>query len=291
LTPSDLPLWFHLSAAGLFGACLGSFLNVVIARVPEGRSVVRPGSACPRCRAAIRWYDNVPVLSWLALRARCRHCAQPISARYPLVEVLVAGAAVLSVWRHGPGMVAVAELAFTSTLVALAAIDLDTWLLPHALTLPLVALGLGASAFGLTPARTLTSAALGAATGAGLFWLIAVVGTKVFKREAMGFGDVVLLGAIGAFLGLPALLPVVLLSSLQGALVGLVQLWLGRAEPGPGAETAREEAPAVPGGEADDWTPPRHALPFGPFLALAALEWLVWRGQIAAAVPGLDVFL
>jgi leader peptidase (prepilin peptidase)/N-methyltransferase len=291
LTPADLPPWFPLAAAGLFGACLGSFLNVVIARVPEGRSVVRPGSACPRCRAEIRWYDNVPVLSWLLLRARCRSCGQPISARYPLVELVVAGAAVLSVWRHGPGWAAVAELAFMATLVALAAIDLDTWLLPHALTLPLIALGLLASALGLTPARTLASAALGAATGGGLFWLVSVVGTWVFKREAMGFGDVVLLAGIGAFLGLPALLPVILLSSLQGALVGVVQLWLGRAQPGPAGEAGGRDAPPAPDGEADDWVPPRHALPFGPFLALAALEWLLWRGTIAAAVPGLDLFL
>jgi len=292
VTAADLPTGFLLTMAGAFGACLGSFLNVVIARVPHGRSVVRPGSACPRCHAAIAWYDNVPVLSWLLLRARCRRCGLPISARYPLVELLVTGAALLATWRHGPTWAALAELAFAATLVALAFIDLDTWLLPHALTLPLAALGLGASALGLTPARTLASAAMGGAAGAGFFWLVSVVGTAVFKREAMGFGDVVLIGALGAFLGLPALLPVILLSSLQGAVVGIIQLRLGRAEPGPEAGGEPPSKAAAAGdGEDDAWVPPRHALPFGPFLALAALEWLYLSHRIAALVPGLDVFL
>jgi len=302
VTLSELPSGFVLTYAGVVGACVGSFLNVVIARLPHERSIVRPGSACPRCRTPIRWFDNIPVLSWLWLRARCRSCGGPISARYPLVELSVAGVAVLAAFRHGPGPAALVEFLFVAALLALALIDLDTWLLPHALTLPLLGLGLAASALGLTPARTIGVAAMGAAVGAGFFWLVSLVGRLVFKREAMGFGDVVLLGGIGAYLGLPALLPVVLLSSLQGAVVGLAQVWLGRAEPGPqegagrggSARTATGDGAVEAsgdGGAEDDWVPPRHALPFGPFLALAAVEWLLLRGRVAAAIPGFEVFL
>jgi leader peptidase (prepilin peptidase)/N-methyltransferase len=257
---------------------------VVIARVPAGLSVVRPRSRCPRCQAAIAWYDNVPVLSWLALRARCRRCGQPISARYPLVEALVAALAGAAAWRHGPSLAWGAEVAFLALLVALAFIDLDTWLLPWALTVPLTLLALGLGAAGATPAGTFGLALVGWGCGFGLFLLVHLVGEKVFKKEAMGFGDVVLLGAIGGWLGPLGLLPVILLSSLQGAAVGVALLLAGKGEPGP----APGQAPSA--GE-DDWVPPRHAIPYGPWLALAAAEWLLLGPLLARAVPVLSTFL
>jgi leader peptidase (prepilin peptidase)/N-methyltransferase len=285
----DAPAPWHLIEAlwaGILGACVGSFLNVVIARVPAGESIVRPASRCPRCRNPIRWYDNVPVISWILLRARCRRCGQPISIRYPAVELLGAGAALLAWHRHGLSVEGLAELVMASFLVALAAIDLDTWLLPHALTWPLIALGLLCSAAGIGPAPALWSSAAGAGAGFAAFALVGWVGKRLAGREALGFGDVWLLAGLGAWLGLGALLPVVLLASTQGALIGIVLMLAGRTPTG-----ERPAGPASqPAGDGDDWVPPRHAVPFGPFLALGALEWLYLGGWLAGAVPALEVF-
>ncbi len=306
------------------GAVVGSFLNVVIARLPRGESVVRPRSRCPRCGAAIAWYDNVPILSWILLRARCRACRGPIHWRYPLVEALGALAALLAWQRHGLSLPAAAELAFAAALLALAFIDLDSWLLPHAITWPLLAAGVAAAAAGLGPAP-LRSSLWGAGLGFAAFAAVAWVGERVFKREALGFGDVWLLAGIGAWLGMGALLPVVLFASLQGSVVGIALILLGKATPGPspapppspGASpsatptstaaptptstatltptpaptpTATSTAIPTPSPALDDWVPPRNAVPFGPFLALGALQWL-WLGEtLARLFPVLRTF-
>jgi leader peptidase (prepilin peptidase)/N-methyltransferase len=267
----------------LVGAAIGSFLNVVVARLPAGESVVSPRSRCPRCGAPIAWYDNLPVVSWLVLRGRCRRCAAPISFRYVVVELLGAGAALLAWQRHGLSAAAAAELLFVALLLALAFIDLATWLLPHALTWPLIGAGLLAAALGLSMAPSLAEAAGGAGAGFAAFALVAWVGSAVAKKEAMGWGDVWLLAGLGAWLGIRALLPVVLLASVQGSVVGLLLVAAGKAQPGPPAG-----APAPEGDE--DWVPPRNAVPFGPFLALAALEWLYLSAPLASLVPALDVF-
>jgi leader peptidase (prepilin peptidase)/N-methyltransferase len=294
------------------GASVGSFLNVVIARVPAGESIVRPRSRCPRCLSQIAWYDNLPVVSWIALRGRCRRCGTAISPRYLLVELLGAAAAWLAWQRHGLSLAGLAELAFVELLVALAFIDLATWLLPHALTWPLLATGVLASALGLSAAATFRSSALGAATGFAGFALVAWVGKLAAKKEALGFGDVWLLSGLGAWLGVGALLPVVLLSSVQGSVYGVAMLVLGRGEPGPPAGRQQEapegagEGPAptsedaegcgegsageASGGEVDDWVPPRNAVPFGPFLVAGGLEWLYLSGWLASHLPGLRVF-
>jgi len=312
------------------GAAVGSFLNVVIARVPAGESVVSPRSRCPRCRRPISWRDNLPVVSWLLLRGRCRACGAPISPRYLAVELLGAAAAFVAWRRHGLSPEAAAELVLVALLVALAFIDLATWLLPYALTLPLLVAGLGASALGLSAAPSLASSAAGAAVGFAVFALVAFVGKAIARKEAMGMGDVWLLAGIGAWLGLPALLPVVLLASIQGSVAGLLLMASGRAEPGPRAESPPSSGepppsetgsstafhggdkpppsetgssaafhggdepsaspPGVAGDEDEAWVPPRNAVPFGPFLALGALEWLYLAGPLASLVPVLDVF-
>jgi leader peptidase (prepilin peptidase)/N-methyltransferase len=306
----------------LVGATIGSFLNVVIARVPAGQSIVRPGSRCPRCASPIRWYDNVPILSWLWLRARCRTCGAPISFRYPLVEVLGASAALVAFGRHGLSGAAAAELAFAAALVALAFIDVDTWLLPNTITWPLIAFGLAMAWLGVTPAGSVRAAVQGAGLGFGAFGLIAWLGEKVFRKEALGFGDVWLLAGLGGWMGPSALLPVVLLASIQGSIVGLALLALGRGEPGPegrapaggslrqGTDSRPEgdeeaaPAPEIPTPAPDsrppgprhvsapeaEWVPPRHAVPFGPFLVAGALEWLWLGGLLARAVPVLQLF-
>ena len=294
--PAQL-FWFGALWSFAVGAVVGSFLNVVIARVPAGLSVVRPPSRCPRCLSPIRWTDNIPVLSWLLLRGRCRRCQAPISWRYPLVEILGGLAALAAFARHGLSATALAEFAFASALLALSFIDLDTWLLPHAITVPLLAAGVLLSWAALTPTSVAGSLA-GAAVGWGSFALISFVGEKVLRREALGFGDVWLLGAIGAWLGAKAILPVVLLASIQGTVVGLALVLLGRSQPGPDQgeppDRSGPGAGAVPvagaDGAADPWVPPRHAVPFGPFLAGGALEWLWLQAWLAAAVPSLSLF-
>ena len=289
-----MPSTFLYAWSVLLGAVVGSFLNVVIARVPKGESVVRPRSRCPKCQVPIAWYDNVPVVSFLLLRARCRSCGAPISWRYPLVELLGAAAALLAVVRQGFSGAAAAEFAFVLTLVALAFIDTDTWLLPHALTWPLMVAGQGAAALGLSSASP-RSSALGLLLGVLGFAAVRELGQRAFKKEALGYGDVWLLGGIGAWLGASALLPVVLLASLQGAVVGGALLLLGRGTPGPdegprasGARGGGGEEPAPQ--EEEDWIPPRHAVPFGPFLAAAALEWLYLSHVLARLVPALSPF-
>jgi leader peptidase (prepilin peptidase) / N-methyltransferase len=296
------PSWVADAYVLVVGACVGSFLNVVIARLPHGKSLISPPSACPRCGAHIAWRDNVPILSWLLLRGRCRNCARPISGRYPLVELLTA-LLVFAVWRrYGPQWATLGYAVFASALVALTYIDLDTWLLPHEITWPLLAAGLLSPLW--NPAVHWPDSLLGAAVGFALFGSIALIGEKLLHKEMMGWGDVWLLAGIGAWLGWQALLPVVLLSAVQGSIVGAVLLAVGR---GP-AEKARAEASAASSsrmgkqsGEADgerppastwysgqpppdqpphaadeeDWVPPPHAVPFGPFLALAALEVLL----------------
>jgi leader peptidase (prepilin peptidase) / N-methyltransferase len=294
---AQLPLVFHLWVFAA-GAVIGSFLNVVIARVPKGESIVSPGSRCPRCKAEIRWFDNLPVLSWLILRARCRRCGEPISSRYPMVELLTAVLFVAVVRVHGPTLASLGYALFAAALVALAFIDLDTWLLPHQITWPLLAAGLASPLW--NPDLRFLDSALAAAAGFLLFAAIALVGEKLLKRETMGWGDVWLLAGIGAWLGPHALLPVVMLSAVQGAVIGGILIAVGRdpakrqpaapvevpvpaaTVPSSAPEGAASEPPLDHSSSDDDWVPPKHAVPYGPFLALAALEQLLIGGRLAA---------
>jgi leader peptidase (prepilin peptidase) / N-methyltransferase len=305
----------------LVGAVVGSFLNVVVGRVPAGESVVSPGSRCPTCKTPIRWYDNVPVASWLVLRARCRACGTRISIRYPLVELAGGALGLVAFLRQGVSGAAAVELAFTATLLALALIDLDTWLLPNAITWPLLGTGLALSWWGITPAGAVQASAYGAGIGFVVFAAISVGAEKLLKKEAMGFGDVWLLAGLGGWMGVGALLPIVLFASIQGSVVGIGLVLLGRGEPGP-KEVAPLPGPlpAPPGEgvhgtpgegvhgtpgegihgtpgqggrgteEEDDWVPPKHAVPFGPFLVLGAVEWLWFSGPLARLVPVLELF-
>ena len=231
MTP-DLDPWLALSptawpwTALVVGLVLGSFSNVVIYRLPLGRSVVRPGSACPGCGSPIRWWDNVPVLSWLALRARCRHCGARISARYPLVE-LANGLLYFAVARAmPPGAQAVVTMAFVTALLVLSLIDLDHHLLPDAITLPFIAIGVLASLLPGPP--SLLESALSAAGGFLGFAAIAWAAERHYKEEALGQGDWKMAAMLGAFLGWKALLVTVFFACLVGAVVGLGLMAAGR---------------------------------------------------------------
>ena len=225
--------------AGVVGAVVGSFLNVVIHRLPRGESLVHPRSRCPACGRQIAGYDNVPIVSWLALRGRCRHCGEPISPRYPLVELLTALAFVAVVLVRGFDDDLVLELPFVAALIALAGIDLDHKLLPNKIVYPLAAYGLIATA--LVERDDLVEHVV-AGAGAFAFLLAAVI---AYPR-GMGMGDVKLAGAMGLYLG-ASVIPALLVAFLSGSVAGIVIL-------------AREGAAAR-----------KKAIPFGVFLALGGI--------------------
>ena len=216
----------------IMGLLFGSFLNVVIARVPEGLSIVKPRSRCPRCGHTLAWFENIPLFSWMALRGRCRSCGQPISWRYPLIELLTALLFLACQRRFGWTPELVASLVLVMLLVPLSFIDLEHRILPRELTLPGIAAGVVLSVpLGMTRLR---DSVIGALAGYFLFWGMEWLGEKIFKKEALGAGDKDLLALIGAFLTWKALLGVIFLSSLQGAVVGsLLLLTRGRAGPAP----------------------------------------------------------
>jgi leader peptidase (prepilin peptidase) / N-methyltransferase len=256
---------------------VGSFLNVVIHRLPrmmenewraqcaelEGRelpdtgryNLLVPRSRCPSCSTPIRARDNIPVLSWLLLKGKCASCRTPISVRYPLVEALTAVLSGLIAWRFGLGLTAGLALILTWALIALTFIDADTTLLPDDLTIPLLWLGLLANLLGVFPGVTLRDAVLGAVAGYLSLWLIYWSFKLTTGKEGMGYGDFKLLAALGAWMGWKALLPIVLLASVVGALVGIALIVLARR--------GRE----IP-------------IPFGPYLASAGFFVLLFGDRL-----------
>lgn len=263
-------LGFPLAAG--FGLLVGSFLNVVILRLPrrmewqwkrDSREILGepelydpppPGivverSHCPHCGHQLSWYENIPVLSWLALRGKCRSCKAPISMQYPAVELLTMLLFVACVWRFGFGWQGFGALVLTGFLVAASGIDVRTQLLPDSLTLPLMWLGLIASLDNLyMPAKP---ALLGAVVGYASLWTVWWLFKQATGKEGMGHGDFKLLAALGAWCGLSGLLPIILLSAVAGAIIGSVML-------------------AVQG--RDRSTP----IPFGPYLAIAGWVTFMW---------------
>jgi leader peptidase (prepilin peptidase)/N-methyltransferase len=273
--------WFLPGAAGVLGACIGSFLNVVILRVPAGRSIVRPGSHCA-CGAPIAWFDNLPVLSWFILRGRARCCGRPYSARYPLVEALTA-ALFVACWLRLPPAVAVCGWVLVSGLVAATFIDLDHLIIPDVFTIGLGLAGIAASL--LVPAlhgeqgasyladslRSGADALVGLVAGSGLVLWIAVLAEAVLGQEAMGFGDIKFVGAIGAFCGWHG----AVFAVFGGAAVGSV--WTTAAIGW--QKLARRTAPLAPRAETSEGEPAALGfgvhVPFGPMLAAAAAVYVL----------------
>ncbi len=250
---------------GLFGLLIGSFLNVCIYRWPRDRSVVRPRSACPACGKPIAWYDNIPVLSYLILRARCRQCGAGIDWRYPVVELITAISFAYFVQHDGLSLEAAKYCIFAAILIALVFTDLETLLLPDELTLGGCAIGFGFAAFVPVPdtsfhlvaslfgaeltgrAAMLGEALFGAIVPAGSIWLGGWLFEKLRHKQGLGFGDVKMLAMIGAFLGIRGALLTIILGSLAGSVVGLSYIKL----------TGKDAA--------------TYQLPFGSFLGAAAL--------------------
>jgi leader peptidase (prepilin peptidase)/N-methyltransferase len=273
----DLPLTVWIAIAGVLGLLVGSFLNVVILRLParldaswrrEAHEVlglelseeeplppgiVREGSHCPHCKHPLAAHDNIPVLGWLLLRGRCRYCQAPISIQYPLVELLTGILSAIIVWKFGPTWTGLSGLFLTWALVALSGIDFRTQLLPDQITLPLLWAGLllSLTQMFVAPPAAILGAAIGYLSLWSVYWLFKLLTGK----EGMGFGDFKLLAALGAWMGPMSLLPTILLSSLIGALVGGTLIAL------------RKHGREVP-------------IPFGPFIAIAGWVWFVAGEQL-----------
>lgn len=266
----------------LIGLAVGSFINVLIVRLPAGTSIVTPRSRCPHCGHTLAWWENVPLVSWMALRGKCRACKAPISVRYPLVEASTALLFLAALARFDWTWPLVSALLLITVLVPLTFIDLEHWLLPFSLTLPGIVLGvLSQLPQGLDALR---DGAIGAGVGFAAFWALEWIGEKAFRKEALGGGDKYLLALIGAFQTYRCLLGIVLLTSLQASIVGLVLLAVrGRAGPAPKAQ-ANEPSEAAEVDE-DDWVPGPTNIPLGPWLALASLEVLFFGERLARWLP------
>ncbi|WP_417700346.1 prepilin peptidase [Pseudoalteromonas lipolytica] len=272
--------WFYLLTVGLVSLCIGSFLNVVIYRLPlmmkrEWQSecrllladeltinhteeptpfnLVTPNSTCPQCKAPIKIWQNIPVISWLILKGRCASCEAPISVRYPIVEMLTASLSLAVAVVFGASELALLYIVITWVLIALTFIDIDHMLLPDQLTLPLVWLALIAAVMNITiaPSDAIIGAAIGYLSLWSVYWLFKLATGK----EGMGYGDFKLLAVFGALLGWQAILTIVLLSSVVGAFIGMLQIII----------------------QGKDKTTP---IPFGPYLAIAGWVTLLWGEQI-----------
>ncbi len=247
-------------AAFAFGLVIGSFLNVCIYQIPAGRSIVRPRSSCPACGHLVRGWDNVPVLSWILLRGRCRDCGARISARYPLVELLSGGFAVLTAERFGVGWEGLLMFALVAAFLVITFIDIDPRIIPDVISLPGIAVGVAASVLpwliaGMQPAdtdlpvRTPLESLVGMLVGGGSLFLVAWGYERITGREGMGGGDIKLLAMIGAFMGWKGVFFTIFVASLTGTVAGLALMLRQR------------------GGM-------KLAVPFGPFLAIGAIAYL-----------------
>jgi leader peptidase (prepilin peptidase) / N-methyltransferase len=275
---SLIPSFLAQTYAFIVGACIGSFLNVCIVRWPAERSVLRPRSRCPRCGNQLAWFENVPVLSWIALRGRCRCCDEPISPMYPIVELIVALGWMLSVHHYGLTLDALRVAVFGTVLLGVAITDARHYLIPDGFTLfgLAFALATSAAAFFLGETHVFATpynALIGACTGAGMIAIVGWIGEVMTKREAMGLGDVTLMAFVGAALGPSRALITVFVGATLGAIafagVVIPVTLLRRGQ-------AREQTELALG------SPPFETplVPFGVFLAPAALLTLFWGNTL-----------
>lgn len=224
----------------IFGALVGSFLNVCIIRLPKEESIIVPGSHCPHCKTHIKFYDNIPLISYLLLGAKCRYCHETISLQYPLIEGVTAISSLLLFIKFGPSASYLFYFSFVSALIIITVIDLFHQIIPDVISLPGIGVGLLASL--VVPHQTFFNSLIGMLSGGGSLFLVATLYHWWFKREGMGGGDVKLLAMIGAFLGWKSVILTILLSSLIGSVVGIIIMVL----------------------KGKDF---KYAIPFGPFLS------------------------
>ncbi len=237
----------------VLGALIGSFLNVCIYRIPAGKSVVSPPSSCPVCNHRIRWFENIPIVSYLFLGGKCSSCKLKISLRYPAIEALAGLLFVLVYSSFGYSPVTLVYWLFAATLIVITFIDFDHQIIPDIISLPGIPIGFACSFF--IPWLSWLDSLLGILLGGGILFAVAWLYEVLAKREGMGGGDIKLLAMLGAFLGWNAILPVIFIASLVGSLVGVPVMIMQKKDS-------------------------RLAIPFGPFLAGAALVYLFWGKQI-----------
>jgi leader peptidase (prepilin peptidase)/N-methyltransferase len=255
--PIDLIVNLFVFFAGM---CIGSFLNVCIYRIPAGLSVAYPPSSCPRCDQSIRFYDNIPVISYIILRGRCRSCAAPIAIRYPLVEMLTGLAAWCVFAKHGPSLATLTYFVFIAVLIIITFIDIDHQIIPDILSLPGIPLFLAAGLW--TTPISWSEALAGIAIGGGSLLLVALVYRHLTGKDGMGMGDVKLLAMIGAMIGWKGVCFTIFFSSVVGSLVGLFLMM----KTGGSLKTR---------------------LPFGPFLAIGAVAYVFYGPELIDAYLGL----
>jgi leader peptidase (prepilin peptidase)/N-methyltransferase len=217
---------FEIACAAAFGLLFGSFLNVCIVRWPAEQSVISPRSRCPQCQSLIAWYDNIPILSWLLLGARCRRCKLPIPVRYPLVELAVGVLWGAAVWRYGVTVEALRAAVFGTLLLGIAVTDAREYIIPDQFSVGGMVIGVLLAALG--GMLSWEHALLGAGAGFALLWLIAVAGTRLFGEDAMGGGDVKMMAMIGAFLGWQGVLLTLFLGALLGTIIFLPIKLMGK---------------------------------------------------------------
>ncbi len=240
--------------AALLGAIIGSFLNVVILRLPqEGASIVFPGSHCPQCKTPLSWYENIPVFSYVVQRGKCRHCKISISWQYPVVESITALLATALILKFGLTISFLGYFVFTAALVVVIFVDIQHQIIPDVISLSGIVLGFLFSF--VNPQVTWTSSLLGLLLGGGVLYLVALCYFLLRKIEGMGGGDIKLLAMLGAFLGWQSLLFIIFFSSLTGSIIGIVFLTLVKKDH-------------------------KTRIPFGPFLSLAALCYLFFSEKI-----------
>lgn len=244
-------MWYIASV--IFGAIVGSFLNVCILRLPKEESIVWPGSHCPHCKSPIDFYDNIPVISYILLKGKCRHCRSSISFQYPLVEGITALTSLILFMKFGPSLSYLFYFLFVAALIVVTGIDLYYQIIPDVISLPGIGVGLLASL--MIPQITFWNSLIGILLGGGSLFLVAAVYQWLFKREGMGGGDVKLLAMIGGFLGWKAVILTILLGSLIGSIIGIMVMVV----------------------KGKDF---KYAIPFGPFLSLGAVLSLFYGDSI-----------
>lgn len=237
----------------IFGSLIGSFLNVCIVRLPKEESIISPGSHCPHCRSPIKFYDNIPLVSYLLLKGRCRYCKGSISLQYPLVEGITALSSLFLIMKFGPSLSFLIYFAFVAALIVITVIDLHHQIIPDVISLPGIGVGLFASL--IIPQINLLGSLVGVLLGGGSLFIVATLYQWLFKREGMGGGDIKLLAMIGAFLGWKAVIVTILLGSLVGSITGIVIMVL----------------------KGKDF---KYAIPFGPFLSMGAVIALFCGAEI-----------
>jgi leader peptidase (prepilin peptidase)/N-methyltransferase len=237
----------------IFGICIGSFLNVCIYRIPESVSIVHPRSMCPNCGNPIIWYDNIPLLSYLTLKGRCRHCGQRISVRYLVVEALGGVMALLVLYNFGLSISALIHYVFLVSLIVVTYIDIDHKIIPDVITLPGIAIFFLCSF--LLPLMDYKDSILGILSGGGCLFLVAWVYERIAKKEGMGGGDIKFLAMIGALIGWKGVLFTVFVASIVGTVIGISIMVITRKDM-------------------------KLAVPFGPFLALGAFVYLFFGDDV-----------